>query len=135
MKRLLLAATAIAAAATMGACHKTGSNAGKDVSNPGQSAPVNAAQDVAAGVSGMVTSAVASPTTAADYVTQAAIADMYEVQAGKIAEKRGKSAEVRALGRMMVKDHTKSTEMVKAAVAKSGLRITRPRRWTRAARG
>ncbi len=126
MKRILLTAVAGLALIGAGACHKTGSNAGKDLSNPGNSAPVNAAQDVAAGVTGMATSAVASPTTAVDYVPKAAMGDMYEIAAAKIALKRTKSAEIKSLAQMMIKDHTKSTEMVKAAVKEAGLDIAPP---------
>ena len=115
MKRLLIAATAVGLAITAGACHKTGSNAGKDLTNPTGSAPVNAVQDAAAGATGVV-SGVVAPTSTDGYVKAAAIADMYEVAAGKIAEQRAKSAEVKAFGKMMVTDHTKSTDMIKAAL-------------------
>lgn len=66
------------------------------------------------------------PTTAKDFVTQAAISDMYEVQAGKLAESKGKAAGVKSFGRHMVAAHTKTTENLKAAIKKSGLDITPP---------
>ena len=125
MKRILIAATAMSLAIAVGACHKTGANAGKDLSNPAGSAPANAVQDAAAGATGVV-AGVTAPTSNEGYVSGAAIADMYEVEAGKIAEQRGKSPDVKAFGKMMVADHTKSTQMVKDALAKSGLTITPP---------
>ena len=55
MKQLNTAAAAVLiAAAMLGGCHKSGSNAGKDVTNPTDSAPVNTAQDAAGGVLGGV---------------------------------------------------------------------------------
>ena len=74
----------------------------------------------------MASSAVASPTAAVDYVPKAAMADMYEVAAAKIAEKRATSPEVKAFAKMMVTDHTKSTAMIKAAVKTAGLNIAPP---------
>jgi putative membrane protein len=115
----------ITAGLGLAACHKTGSNADKDVSNPGDSAAVNTVQDVAAGPTGMV-SAVAGNDKAATFVPAAAIADMYEVEAGKIAAQRAKDPKIKAFGEMMVKDHTATTAGLKDALAKSGLTITPP---------
>lgn len=67
-----------------------------------------------------------SPTSAQEFVTQAAIGDMYEVKAGKLAERKGVSAGVKSFGRHMVMAHTETTEKLKAAIAKSGLSITPP---------
>ena len=125
MRHLILVGAAAAAALTMGACHKTGSNAGKDLAHPADSAPVNAAQDAAGGAVGVVSGVTASSSASA-YVPAAAIADMYEVAAGKIAETRAKSPEVQAFARMMVKDHTKSTEALKTALKTAGLAVTPP---------
>jgi putative membrane protein len=109
----------------LAACHKTGSNAEKDVSNPGDSAAVNTVQDVAAGPTGMA-SAVAAGNNATAFVPAAAIADMYEVEAGKIAAERAKDPKIKAFGQMMVQDHTATTAGLKDALAKSGLSITPP---------
>jgi putative membrane protein len=109
----------------LAACHKTGSNAGKDASNPGDSAAVNTVQDVAAGPTGMA-SAVVDGTKATAYVPAAAMADMYEVEAGKIASERAKDPKIKEFGAMMVKDHTATTVALKAALATSGLTIAPP---------
>src|SRR3569832_2752671 len=95
MKKILLAGVAVSAAASMAACHKTGSNANQDVTNPGQSAPVNAAQDVAGTAVGMASSAM--PQDAQGFVTAATIANMYEIEAAKIAQQRAKTTEVKSL--------------------------------------
>jgi putative membrane protein len=120
MKRIAILAGVAWAALALAACHKSGSNAGQDVTNPTQSAPVNAAQDAAAGATGAV-SGVVAPTSTEGYVKAAAIGDAYEVAAGKIAQNRAKSPEVKAFAAMMVKDHTSSTEAIKAAMKAGGL--------------
>jgi putative membrane protein len=107
-KRILLVTAIGACTALSAGCHKTGDNAGKDLSHPSDSAPVNAAQDVAATAVGAVAAPVAAMTTES-YVANAAIADMYEVEAGKIAQQRAKRADVKAFAAMMVKDHTATT--------------------------
>lgn len=124
MKSILLAGLAVSALA-LAACHDTGSNAGKDVTNPGDSAPVNAVQDVAATGVGAVAAPAASLTTDG-YIAAAAIADMYEIEAGKIAVARSKRADVKMMGDMLVKDHTATTEALKAAIKTAGLATVPP---------
>jgi putative membrane protein len=52
----------------------------------------------------------------ADYVTRAAMSDMYEIEAGKLATDKAESPDVRRFGQMMVNDHTKSSQDMKRAV-------------------
>jgi putative membrane protein len=59
----------------------------------------------------------ALPTDAQHFVDMASASDMYEVEAGKLAQDMGKSQEVKDFGEMMVTDHTKSTADLKAAAA------------------
>lgn len=111
MSRTLLLSCAVFSALTLAACHKSGSNADKDLANPGDSAPVNTVQDVAAGPVGLASAATMGATTEG-FVPAAAMADMYEIEAGKIAVQRGKSSDVKTFGQMMIDHHTKmSTEM------------------------
>lgn len=124
MKRTLICAVAVGALVMTAACHKTGSNANQDITNPGQSAPVNAVQDAAAGAVGMASSVM--PTDAQGFVTAASIANMYEIEAGKIAERRAQSPDVKALAKMIVADHTKIGEQMGAAVKASGAIVTPP---------
>jgi putative membrane protein len=124
MRRLLLSAAAIGAMVSMAACHKTGANANQDVTNPGQSAPVNAAQDVAGTAVGMASSAM--PQDAQGFVTAATIANMYEIEAAKIAQQRAKSPDVKALAAMIIKDHTQIGKDMDAAVKASGTNVTPP---------
>ena len=55
------------------------------------------------------------------YVTAAGQSDKFEIAEGKLAETKGSSDKVRAFGRKMVADHTKSTKQVMKAAMMSGL--------------
>jgi putative membrane protein len=70
--------------------------------------------------------ATGATATLADFVPRAAASDMFEVEAGKVAEAKGGAADVKAFGKMMVADHTKSTAGLKAAIAASGQAVTPP---------
>lgn len=65
--------------------------------------------------------------TAQGFVDQAAMSDMYEIEAGKLAQANGASQEVKDFGAMMVAEHTKSSGELKAA-AKSAPGATAPAR-------
>jgi putative membrane protein len=54
------------------------------------------------------------------------MADLYEIEAGKIAVARAKDPKVKAFGQMMIDDHSKSTADMKATLQKAGLSITPP---------
>lgn len=121
MKRYLMAASA---ALVLVACHKTADTTTQSDATAASSAASSASagsvppSDSAAPSSAAPASATV--TAAPDFVAMAAASDMYEIQAAKIAEKRSKSADIKAFARMMVTDHTKSTAMIKKAVAESG---------------
>ena len=54
------------------------------------------------------------------FVDTMAASDMFEVEAGKLARDMGKSQAVKDFGAMMVKDHTTSSDKLKAAVGEAG---------------
>jgi putative membrane protein len=56
-------------------------------------------------------------TTAKGFVDAAAVSDMYEVKAGKIAQERGQTAAVKSFGAKMVAAHTETTDKLKATLA------------------
>jgi len=58
-----------------------------------------------------------SPTTA-DFVKEVAISDIFELQSNKLGEERG-NAQEKTFAAMMIKDHTKTSDELKALV-KSG---------------
>jgi putative membrane protein len=119
MKHLALFAAAAATALTLAACQKK--DAAPDPNDPGTSnAAVNAAQDATGAAVGQVAANTMGSMSTDDFVTNAAISDMYEIEAGKIAEKKGQSADVKAFGKMMVADHTKMSADMKPLVAAAG---------------
>jgi putative membrane protein len=59
------------------------------------------------------------------YIHDAAITDMFEVQAGKLAITKGRNNSVKDFARTMVKDHTDSTKKLKDAIAEAKI-TTKP---------
>jgi len=63
---------------------------------------------------------------AGDFVQSAAIGDLYEITAGKLALKRSRDETVRSLARKMVDDHTASTHHMMAALEMNETRGVEP---------
>lgn len=71
-------------------------------------------------VGGMVGKASAATVTTADsFVENAAIGDMYEIQAAEIALQRSRSDPVRAFARMMIDDHMTAIHQMMSALRSS----------------
>lgn len=66
-----------------------------------------------------------APTTP-DFVTKAAMSDLYEVEAGKIASEKGQSDAVKEFGRHMVEAHSKTSEELKGIVQAEKLNMELP---------
>ena len=64
--------------------------------------------------------------TTPDYLMAAGKSDMFEMQEGQLAMQMSSNARIKAFGKQMIKDHTKSTDMVMAAAQKSGVTVTPP---------
>lgn len=58
---------------------------------------------------------MADPSTPQGFVDTVAASDMYEVEAGRVAQDKGQSDAVKQFGQMMVDDHTTSSNNLKAA--------------------
>lgn len=61
-----------------------------------------------------------------EYVRQAAMGDMYEIEAARIALDKSHTTEVRDFAQRMIRDHSDATEKIKAALGRSGLAIMPP---------
>ncbi|MBX3483968.1 MAG: DUF4142 domain-containing protein [Phenylobacterium sp.] len=119
MKTFALFAAAAATALTLAACQKK--DAQPDPADPGTSnEAVNAVQDATAAAVGAVAANTIGQVSTDDFVTNAAISDMYEIEAGKIASTKGRSADVKAFGKMMVADHTRMANDMKPLVSAAG---------------
>ena len=116
MKQALILAVAAAAALSVAACQKTDSQPSAADPGTGNDA-VNAAQDATSAAVGAVS---ATQISTEDFVTSAAISDMYEIQAGQIAQKKGQSADVKAFGKTMVTDHTALSKELKPLITAAG---------------
>lgn len=119
MNRALILAAAATAALSLAACQKTDQAA--NAADPGTTNDaVNAAQDATSAAVGATAAATVGQVSTDAFVTNAAISDMYEVQAGEIAQKKGQAADVKAFGKMMVADHTALSKEVKPLAEAAG---------------
>jgi putative membrane protein len=109
MKYFLL----LAAAALLGAC------IGSEPAPPPADDTAGAAPADAAAEPGM-------PTDAAGYIAKAGAGDIWEIESSKALIERSKRDDVKAFARMMIDNHTKSTEMVKAAASAASIEVMPP---------
>ncbi len=65
-----------------------------------------------------------TPTTA-DFVSEAAMSDMFEVQAGQLAVERGDAA-TKAFAQQMITDHKKTAEELKGLISSGKVKETLP---------
>jgi putative membrane protein len=66
----------------------------------------------------------AAPSTQ-DFVKEAAISDMFEIEAGKLAQQKG-SPEIRAFASRMIEDHSKTTAAIKNMVKNGDVKAELP---------
>jgi putative membrane protein len=66
-----------------------------------------------------------SPSTQ-DFVTQAAMGDMLEIESGKLAEQKTVDAKTKQFGRQLVTDHQKSTEELKLLITSGKVKADLP---------
>lgn len=119
MKRAILFAAASCAAIALSACSKGPADQATDA-NAAASA-VNSAQDATSAAVGAAASATAAATDATGlFVAGLATGNMYEIEAGKIAEAKAKDPAVKAFARMMVADHTGLGKEAEPALKASG---------------
>ncbi|WP_461160300.1 DUF4142 domain-containing protein [Sphingobium sp. TomMM35A] len=70
--------------------------------------------------------AAAVAQTPSAYVAAAGASDLFEQTSSKLVLRTTRDAKVRSFATMMVRDHAKSTGMVKAAAARSGVKAGPP---------
>jgi putative membrane protein len=65
-----------------------------------------------------------APVTDSSFVRQAAVSDIYEIQASQLAQTKATSADVKSFASRMIADHTKTSDQLKSIVSsKSGLTV------------
>jgi putative membrane protein len=119
MKRAFLISAAALSALTLAACNRQ--EAATNEANPGQAEPVNAAQDAVGAAVGQVSASTMGANSTDAFVANAGMSDMYEIEAGKMAQEKGQSAGVKAFGKQMVTDHTAMSNEMKAILAKNNI--------------
>jgi putative membrane protein len=126
MKRTLIGATsAFCLLLAGGAFAAPADQPGHESPGAGTSSePMSAVEDATAGAVGMVSAEMTSTTKG--FVDAAATGDMYEVEAGRIAEHRAQSAAVRDFAQHMVEAHTQTTDQLKSILAENNIQIAPP---------
>ena len=119
MKRALFLSVVAAAGLSLAACQKTDSQPTAADPGTGNDA-VNTAQDATSAAVGATSAATVGQMSTDAFVTNAAISDMDEIEAGQIAQKKGQSADVKAFGKMMVSDHTAMSNEMKPLITAAG---------------
>jgi putative membrane protein len=77
---------------------------------------VDKARDMISGVVGMASASTAGSHDSEAFVTNAAIGDLYEIQAGRLALLRSRSDGVREFAQMMIEHHTSSMHQMQSAL-------------------
>jgi putative membrane protein len=103
MNKMILVAGCAVAALSIAACNRESGGAADQ-----QNQAANTVQDATAGAVGAAAAPVGAATNET-FVMNAAIGDMYVIQAGQI----GRGAAEKALGQKMIADHTKSSGELK----------------------
>ena len=78
-----------------------------------------------AALASMALAGCGAPSTS-DFVQKAAMSDMYEVQAGKLAAEKGQSDAVKQFGQQMVDAHTKTTDELTGIVKTKNIKVDLP---------
>ena len=91
----------------------------------GQTPPVNAAQDAAAGPVGVATAAIVGGDTEG-YLRNATLGNLYEIRAGEIAIEMGGSQDIREMGERIATDHRRLEQQMESALANTSVTFTPP---------
>ncbi|MDP3175883.1 MAG: DUF4142 domain-containing protein [Phenylobacterium sp.] len=107
---LTLSTAAAVAAFSLAACNKPAPEAP-------EAQPVNAAQDAVGAAVGQASATTLGANDTDAFVSNASQSDMYEIEAGKIAQSRSKTDAVKSFAAMMVSDHTAMSNEMKSLIA------------------
>lgn len=119
MTRGFMVAAAAVAALSMAGCNKKPAETAQDTTAAAGQA-VNAAQDATSAAVGETSAATLGSHDTGAFVSNLTQSGMYEIEAGKIAQSRSKSADIKAFGKMMVTDHTAMDKEMAPLIAAAG---------------
>ena len=80
---------------------------------------IAAAMPFALAAAGAIAQPIGAPTS--EFIAKARSTDAFELEAGRLAEKRGQNPEVRSFGTMMVTDHTMTSNALRQVLLKARL--------------
>ncbi len=133
-RTILLGTVAAASIALLAACNKTENQAPPPAPSPTaenttpapgtNSETVSALQDAVSGAVGTVDAATTTSTQG--FVEAAAISDMYEVEAAKIALQRSQRTDVKAFAQKMIDAHTGTTTEIKRIIGAEKINVALP---------
>ena len=120
MKQIFAIAVPLFLMAAISSCNNASSDAKKEADST-NSAKIDSAKD--ADTVAAANSHMADLKPDADFATTAADGGMMEVELGKMAVEKGVSPSIKKLGAMMVKDHSKANDELKAAAAAKNITL------------
>lgn len=120
---MLAAAASLAALAACSSADNQANDTNVMMANDSMMANQMAADEMNAP---MANDAAPLPTDAATFISTAAASDEFEIESAKVALDKAQSKNVRDFAQMMITDHTKTTEGVKAAAKKANLTVSPP---------
>lgn len=85
---------------------------------------LSAVKDTTYGLVGQVSAEMT--TTTRGFINMAAVSDLYEVTAGKIALERSSSPQVKAFAQKMIDAHTRTTSKLRSIIAAQDIAVTPP---------
>jgi putative membrane protein len=116
MSKTLSISTVAAVSFALAACGGGADSGGGDnVTTVNEVGSVDNGMNTMAGGDNMAGMGMA--TTAQDYATQAAASDMFEIESSQLAANQAESPQVKNFARMMIADHTKTTNELKTITA------------------
>lgn len=125
MKTILIYLSVIALAALGStACANNGYNSG--VSNANHMSNTNSMNSTYGNASNSMSNSISNTVSSdddSDFMKEAAVGGMAEVEMGKLAATKASSADVKKFGQMMVDDHTKANIDLKALATKKGMTL------------
>ena len=116
-----IAIVSVASLALLAACGQGGDTAGENANEA-----VNATQDMTSGAVGQTSAATLGANTVDGFVTNLAVANMYELQAAEIAQTKSNNAQVKELASMITRDHTSAGEKLSTTAPTAAPNVTIP---------
>lgn len=122
MKTLLIILVMMAVAVLAG-CNGSANTMNVNRSNSTNSTPMNSNMNMNSNANGVNTNSNSTASSKSDFWNEAALGGMEEVEMGRLASTKAVNAEVKKFGQLMVTDHSKANDELKAAAAKKNITV------------